>query len=1083
MNTHGHHECAEQVGEKVLEDALKTLGKSNVRLAGFYLGNWLSDVSQAVDPVAYAGASGKAAFLFEEKVQEITGMIASLPFGEDFARREFDEAANHMRRGLHAVVEALFGKATADRDSELAQAFTSAFFVIGYFKFVHPESPKTMHFESYKEVYEARYTQYYPHEHLDRPEKQYRPAEAPGAPPPADSPTDYATESGKGLRAEPSDGLKPDPDVYEYLRDDIEVAAALLAQIDYEWASKVFTGEEAPDDSSPEFNMYLAKLGHALHAVEDFFAHSNFIEHAAATLGEEHQPRWYQFRQKEILKRRLTKWSKPGDEDADDWELLPDEKLVATGFFDTKDTLVSLVHVAEEAFDQKTTGLADQIADAHGHAEHAPATLGRKHHEFKVLFTETLRFLDAPKREWDNEDNGAAKFLKEKYEGVMDPVSPDPVPADVARDLADSHPLFEGVPDEASEHFINAVQLFGASKELYGYGKTLYGAYETVIKFIANPWVFITDELKKWLGETVAGWLNDLLKHYAKEWLMDNVVGQTRVGCHSLIAKDHGGEWLYDHQKNCAKAVHHYICETLVRHAEPAEIPGARATHDASGTDQCNRIDSYRWIDWLELLEYFLRNPRSRITEVRRETTELPYWTTHTLELQNPVGTGGGSWLTRSDFEQAAERYQATSADRSLTWQRVCDVNLHTYGLGDVDRRKAIEAWKPAGNKSHASYAFVLSIPDQVRSVTEEVVTDEELLWFHEIMKKKTWEVFTGYENWEDERSEAPLEHHTWVYTTEDKVKELIDRGSSLRSDLERAYRPGGWASAPKPEETNNTRYDFYKRCVGAAGGEWDGDELAVNIVGVRGWLDGAKVENRADEYNDTIAVSWLESGSKRCAEFVGTVDPGDKYTKSPFKIEGCAHLVDGQYLYQHGTHKSHEALVQAEPVTVWRDKDKDHEYDEDDEISESGWFGINIHAGGNSKSVGGWSAGCQVIKGGWNGDPWTRFIALCQNHPKSTMRYTLLDGSDAEHHDYPDAPPSGGGSASSVHEVKTLRDVQAALNDLGHRDYDGRALKVDGVDGFRTKSAVKSFQSAQGLAVDGIAGPITKGELEKKLS
>ena len=56
---------------------------------------------------------------------------------------------------------------------------------------------------------------------------------------------------------------------------------------------------------------------------------------------------------------------------------------------------------------------------------------------------------------------------------------------------------------------------------------------------------------------------------------------------------------------------------------------------------------------------------------------------------------------------------------------------------------------------------------------------------------------------------------------------------------------------------------------------------------------------------------------------------------------------------------------------------------------------------------------------------------------------------------------------------IETIADVQQALKALGHEPG-----PLDGYDGPRTRAAVRQFQEARGLAVDGIAGPITRAAL-----
>lgn len=57
------------------------------------------------------------------------------------------------------------------------------------------------------------------------------------------------------------------------------------------------------------------------------------------------------------------------------------------------------------------------------------------------------------------------------------------------------------------------------------------------------------------------------------------------------------------------------------------------------------------------------------------------------------------------------------------------------------------------------------------------------------------------------------------------------------------------------------------------------------------------------------------------------------------------------------------------------------------------------------------------------------------------------------------------------------VRKLQEQLNKLGYN-----AGAVDGIFGSCTESAVKAFQRANGLAVDGIVGPKTQNKLNKKL-
>jgi putative chitinase len=62
----------------------------------------------------------------------------------------------------------------------------------------------------------------------------------------------------------------------------------------------------------------------------------------------------------------------------------------------------------------------------------------------------------------------------------------------------------------------------------------------------------------------------------------------------------------------------------------------------------------------------------------------------------------------------------------------------------------------------------------------------------------------------------------------------------------------------------------------------------------------------------------------------------------------------------------------------------------------------------------------------------------------------------------------------------ESVRSLQSVLSELGYRDANGHALRVDGDFGDRTEAAVKAFQQAHGLHVDGKVGRDTREALEK---
>lgn len=175
-----------------------------------------------------------------------------------------------------------------------------------------------------------------------------------------------------------------------------------------------------------------------------------------------------------------------------------------------------------------------------------------------------------------------------------------------------------------------------------------------------------------------------------------------------------------------------------------------------------------------------------------------------------------------------------------------------------------------------------------------------------------------------------------------------------------------------------------------------------VNVVGIRAAEPDdrsnpqhaaiTRTKNSPDRYNDTLAVVAPDG---RVTVYPATVDPGRTWTQAPMNPQGCANLLNGQYKYEQGIHKGHKAFVQAGAVRVWRDKNRDFARNGRD-IVDTGWFGINLHAGGLSERVGPFSAGCQVIWGGWGGAPWKSFYRSVSTAPNSPwFHYTLLDAAD----------------------------------------------------------------------------------------
>jgi hypothetical protein len=186
------------------------------------------------------------------------------------------------------------------------------------------------------------------------------------------------------------------------------------------------------------------------------------------------------------------------------------------------------------------------------------------------------------------------------------------------------------------------------------------------------------------------------------------------------------------------------------------------------------------------------------------------------------------------------------------------------------------------------------------------------------------------------------------------------------------------------------------------------------------------------NEFNDRLVLFWKDEEGKWIAEeYTITTDPGSTHLRNPpNKEKGTAILAEGQYVgaLRHGIHnngkkaraeaalyaaiyrllpkkmkeklkgmgRSHRALVQRAPMTVYRDNNRDDLLDMNEETRESGMYHINLHRNHPyevQEHVDATSAGCQVFQ-----DPkeFGKFLKLLRGKLKrESYDYTLLRDSD----------------------------------------------------------------------------------------
>ena len=199
-----------------------------------------------------------------------------------------------------------------------------------------------------------------------------------------------------------------------------------------------------------------------------------------------------------------------------------------------------------------------------------------------------------------------------------------------------------------------------------------------------------------------------------------------------------------------------------------------------------------------------------------------------------------------------------------------------------------------------------------------------------------------------------------------------------------------------------NLTLDAVKKAVVSKGYKWFEDKsnkgYDVNIVGIRNSETGGEVTNHFD---DALTISYKVDGEWKFHSWQATTDPGQYWIENPISKDGTAILVPGQYRGSHmiGLHQGkYEALRQQRPVKVYRDNDKDLEYDTDEDTIKEGIYGINIHRSNpydQSYYVNKWSAGCQVFK---KVADFHEFMDICRKAKDiwgNSFSYTLIESKE----------------------------------------------------------------------------------------
>ncbi len=615
-----HKKIGIEAGLKLLRNAFPS-----ENMAYFLLGNWFTDVSQGIAPVDYAASMTMARNEGVDGAKEDSWFLKYL----------VPDVITHAI--ANKLVRDLLGN-PPPINSAMSRWFRNVVYVVGWIEFCYEKGPSKhlvdqgagpIPFEEYDRIFhgkkvgsdqvEGRYTQYYPHEHLDR------------------WPMDRTEKSPRK--------------VYKYLEDHLLNIAEILTLVERDLV-KFMKAEGA--GAEKKRHEILAEFGYALHTAEDYWAHTNFVDFAMRDIND--------IPTDERLKRIHEKRLKRDIEDKNDKNMprtemfaepgpTEDETHVVGGYFDGIDTRFSLSQIYKglmKTLEKRTRRKLDiWNCGARGCPGHR-----RKDHVCPVGVWKCQRSKppcpghdkkehncgDESRHTWTCGSSSCPGHSSEEHNcktGVwkchrIDPACPGhSKPEHSCKEQPlDYLDWREAKSKDEREKYTTTVK---AQQENMNMPQKVRDAE---FAFIKEDWRMIDNIL--YSGKCVSWVLEKMLregKAYAAMQFKNGEFYGERVGSHTLIAKDDETKNPgFDHAFKLATFVDEHIVSTLLRSAEAkSEFQGATGENK-----QCKMKD---YVDWLELLKHFMGHPDEAVpfTQItgqgrNKKSTETNWWKSIMLE-------------------------------------------------------------------------------------------------------------------------------------------------------------------------------------------------------------------------------------------------------------------------------------------------------------------------------------------------------------------------------------------------------------------------------------------------------------------